>query len=60
MRGALFLKSYFLVFKSTDVNSLRTRFRIELRHPSFLMLRILFDIKGVDVRGYLYFLVFKR
>ena len=30
------------------MNSLRTRFHIELRHASFLMLRILFD-KGVDI-----------
>ena len=57
MWGTLFLKSYFLVFKSMDMNSLRTRFRIELRHTSFLMLHILFDIKGVDVHGCLYFIV---
>ena len=30
------------------MNSLRTRFLIELHHASFLMLRILFD-KGVDI-----------
>ena len=44
MRGALFLKSYFLVFKSTDVNSLRTRFHIESRHTSFLMCYVYYSI----------------
>ena len=52
----LFLKAYFLVFKSTDVDSIRTQFRTELRHTSFLILRILFD-KGVDVRACLCFRV---
>ena len=39
------------------MNSLWTQLRTELGHAFFLMLRILFDIKGVDVRGYLYSIV---
>jgi hypothetical protein len=56
IRETLFLKAYFHVFKSTDVNSLRTWFRSELCHAYFLMLRVLFD-KGVDVPGCLSFSV---
>ena len=49
IRETLFLKAYFLVFKSTDVQSIQTRFRTELS-------RFFLD-KGVDVRDYLCFSV---
>ena len=48
MRDAVF-KAYFIVFKSTDVKSIQTRFSTELRHASFLIKASTFEAISVSV-----------
>ena len=49
IRETLFLKAHFLVFKSTDVQSIQTPFRTELCHASFLIKALTFVAVCVSV-----------